>query len=536
MCRGIQEGGRRCPHDSSAARQARRIAQKFSTYTEKVNPASEAHSATYHMFNNSHEGRNVIMEALNDVKQKLDAKIYPVIFNNVECNDYHELTIQAGFYLEQKITLLGATVVAEVEKQTGVTFKSIVEEYNERHATLTGRTETLMKQHEELVDEVHAVFGGYKSSLIFDTVRRKHHDDPSDVVAAGLKEKIDAIDRETSENRTALSELNNGYTPGIKQKYLHNITVMMDVLQSVRPFGGALSVDKTSDARKSDALQKAVQFYPKEWVEQSNSNPVSLVVKKTLGRAHYTHWSKTAKVSDFYRIYEYSVREEPEDMDSVIKIVPDSDGMVKYSNDSLGVNIDRHVGNSTVLYLQPEWEYPNVWNTRFNADGSPKGRGWRTYVHPSTGDVAYRRILKQRATTVNQSSANILVDENKNHVNGEVGFDSAIHELAHRMEAVEVPFLKNVQKAFYDRRTNNPDGSKQKPVRLYKGRKEFSIPDSFSSDYMGKQYSGDVHFEILSTGMEAIFGGDYAGGLVGLKNKKADEDMRNFIVGTLASL
>lgn len=227
---------------------------------------------------------------------------------------------------------------------------------------------------------------------------------------------------------------------------------------------------------------------------------------------------------------------EPEDMEGVIVVTADENGNVEYKNKELGVNVSTYAAPNEKLYLVPQWEYPNPWTTRYNQDGSPKGYGWQPYKHHSTGATAWRRIIRQRKSTVDRSSANILVDNMVNGINNVRGFDSAIHELAHRMEAVEIPFLKHVQKAFYERRTTNNDGTKQNRTRLYKGRNEYSITDSFAADYMGKTYSGDIHYEILSTGMEAIFGGEYAGGLIGLKSKKPDKDMRDLIIGIIGGL
>jgi hypothetical protein len=50
---------------------------------------------------------------------------------------------------------------------------------------------------------------------------------------------------------------------------------------------------------------------------------------------------------------------------------------------------------------------------------------------------------------------------------------------------------------------------------------------------MGKEYT-DGYREVLSMGMEAIFSGSQ-GSLIGLGNFKPDPDMKNFIIGLLAT-
>ena len=73
------------------------------------------------------------------------------------------------------------------------------------------------------------------------------------------------------------------------------------------------------------------------------------------------------------------------------------------------------------------------------------------------------------------------------------------------------------------------------------GRRELSTVDSFADAYMGKRYyrsNGEEnmrHYEVLSTGVEAIFHGEY-GGLVGVGRVAADTDMRAFALGVLATV
>lgn len=74
---------------------------------------------------------------------------------------------------------------------------------------------------------------------------------------------------------------------------------------------------------------------------------------------------------------------------------------------------------------------------------------------------------------------------------------------------------------------------REKLVRLYAGTNELARPDHFASAYMGKHYDHG-HTEILSMGMESLFAGTH-GGLIGVNAHDADPEMRNFILGTLAT-
>jgi hypothetical protein len=536
MCRSSSEGGRRCPHDSSSARQARRLKQQFESYPSGAQSNPLEISSSRPVFSSVHEGKNEVNMFISNVKKQVELKAYPMTAEDgKEFHNVNDFLAHSGVILENKICRLGATIVAEVENSTGVTFDSIVEDYNKHVIELTLQTDSLMVEEETLLKTLGEHFGEKQPSrLTFDRLRLEVHNNPEDEKLNDFKNKLESIIERKEKLKKEVDATNYNYSENVREKYSTNIKTLMEALHKIRSFGGSLKTSSKSDKTKTETLEYAAQFYPTEWLEQSNHNPVELIVKNTNGRAHYTHWSKTAKVTPLYRLmYNDS---EPEDMEGVIVVTADENGNVEYENKELGVNVRTYAAPNEKLYLAPQWEYPNPWTTRYNQDGSPKGYGWQPYKHHSTGATAWRRIIRQRKSTVDSSSANILVDNMVNGINNVRGFDSAIHELAHRMEAVEIPFLKHVQKAFYERRTTNNDGTKQNRTRLYKGRNEYSITDSFAADYMGKTYSGDIHYEILSTGMEAIFGGEYAGGLIGLKSKKPDKDMRDLIIGIIGGL
>lgn len=64
--------------------------------------------------------------------------------------------------------------------------------------------------------------------------------------------------------------------------------------------------------------------------------------------------------------------------------------------------------------------------------------------------------------------------------------------------------------------------------------KEVSRPDNFVDRYMGKICQHNAT-EIVSMGMEGVFARTQ-GGLAGVGGKKADPEMRNFVLGMLAGL
>jgi SPP1 gp7 family putative phage head morphogenesis protein len=106
---------------------------------------------------------------------------------------------------------------------------------------------------------------------------------------------------------------------------------------------------------------------------------------------------------------------------------------------------------------------------------------------------------------------------------------SCVHEMAHRMEST-VPGLKDMEKAFYDRRTSGESTKTLRSLTRNSGYKstEITKKDDFLDPYMGRDYNGSA-YEILSMGVESLVNGHYD--LI-----KNDTDYASFIVGLLAGL
>jgi hypothetical protein len=107
----------------------------------------------------------------------------------------------------------------------------------------------------------------------------------------------------------------------------------------------------------------------------------------------------------------------------------------------------------------------------------------------------------------------------------------AVHELGHLAELV-VPGMLSAQNAFLWSRTSTGEvGSRvREEMATVKGGEtadEIGRNDEFKIGYTGKEYGGR-HYEVLTTGVEALFGG--SGYLDG------DEDFRNWTLGALALL
>lgn len=71
-------------------------------------------------------------------------------------------------------------------------------------------------------------------------------------------------------------------------------------------------------------------------------------------------------------------------------------------------------------------------------------------------------------------------------------------------------------------------------VPMSAGSTEMTRPDNFTNIYMGKDYRGDAT-EVMSMGMEGVFAGAY-GGFIGVGGEKPDLEVRDLVLGVLASV
>ncbi|MGP9651764.1 hypothetical protein ACT3UA_11435 [Glutamicibacter sp. 363] len=168
--------------------------------------------------------------------------------------------------------------------------------------------------------------------------------------------------------------------------------------------------------------------------------------------------------------------------------------------------------------------FPTEWVERSNTHGNPlvpKMSTRRAHYIPAR--------LSQDGLT-----APLTMNEESSYVDGQAGAVAvATHEFTHRMEDV-VPGIYHLENQFRTRRTTLPNGRLEPLVPIYRHTpREKARVDHFASRYMGKVYGFGGYTEIMSTGTEALFGGEY-GGLTGMsRGTSADKDMRNFILGVL---
>lgn len=159
------------------------------------------------------------------------------------------------------------------------------------------------------------------------------------------------------------------------------------------------------------------------------------------------------------------------------------------------------------------------------------------------GREVWRRDYQRKNVSLETAHAEITVstDSPAFVADGTVGLDVALHEFSRR-QGLTVDGVYKLETQFLDRRTADAETRTglqfQEQIFKTSGRskmsKEVCRPDNFVDRYMGKIYKHDAT-EIISMGMEAVFARTQDG-LSGVGGKRADPEMRNFVLGMLAGL
>ena len=557
MCRSVSHGGRRCPHaDDSNARALRRAnARLKSGYAEGVVAASKT------LANSSDAGAieevsasvsiSESIAAVDKTKKALNSMMsqgfsWDGTVDGEKFHNYDAAYVGLQLRLEQQIRGVGAAIAFEVESRSDVKYADIAKYSVDRKVELQAQMDELIELEKALKKEAVEVFG-VSEFLALDNARMKFHNNPEDVELGEFISRVEKFDKDGEKARKEYYAFIANNDEQLIQMWNTNRDLLKQVMGEHRDFGGELKVDDSSDKRKAAILSEAVGVYPSDWIEASNKNDASLKVKKTVGRAHYNRSAAQVKVLPMFQTAVKPEGWEPDgtrNQSGWTKLEADENGIVTYKDEDNHVDVSYYVSPGESLWLKPVWEYANRLGYSSSFE-KPRGRGWEqaqivdSVKNFETGEYSmkevtvWRRQAKQKQH-VGELKAELLIDGSKGRLVDTEGYDSAVHEFAHRVEDSNVPFLKEMQDTFYRRRTE-VDGVPMAKVRLYRGKNEFAIPDDFTSDYMGKRYTQDKHFELLSTGMEAVFGNGY-GGLVGVGGKKADLELRDFILGAIATL
>ena len=316
---------------------------------------------------------------------------------------------------------------------------------------------------------------------------------------------------------------------------------------------GDLTISSDSHKKAASAVQEAITYYPKAWVEDSNANNKrnrgELRIKDSKGRAHYSGGKYQKKYVHTPRIYLYDKPEDwvpdpksredsefvPTDSNNVYT-EPKTGSTHEWTNVAPGKKMWArkrydYAKNYKGDYIKPtrgRWQAIEVYEEVFNHD---------TLKTERTGNLitVYRREQVRRTLSEATVKAEITInsDPRSLHVSKNIGLRVALHEFAHRVEDSndDVKFYEN---AFLNRRSGKYTDEPESLSNIYEGNKtENGYKDNFPAHYMGKVYT-DGSRELLSMGMETLFTGSQ-GGFVGADNNLPDADYKRFILGVLAT-
>ena len=278
--------------------------------------------------------------------------------------------------------------------------------------------------------------------------------------------------------------------------------IYYEELSRERSFGGpaAAAFVPTNTAKMTRAdralFTASTSLYPDEMVEHANSLG-GMLAKRSKARAHYTAGARQRSRRTRTEVFDLNDALEngrfrfnhfvdsPEEMARGGGSVRD-----RYGADNAFVartpDNERRVGELVAQYNEGRRQHATI----EYATAVPKDGG-------DPHEVIYVKGPRKRVTTeVTGISAELTFNDSS----------SMTHELGHRMEDRN-PEISVATKAFLRRRTAG-----LAPERYH--RSELVVPDGFSDKYMGKDYAGTHHTELLSCGMEAITHGRF-GGLTG---------------------
>lgn len=315
-------------------------------------------------------------------------------------------------------------------------------------------------------------------------------------------------------------------------------------LAEIRPMGGEIKLHARSDPQAAALIQDAAELYPTEWIEASNGHSL-LVASATTKRAHYADWHDIRETEQARRMEQVIMTPDR----SKLVTVGGPEGELRdtgrtaheaYRDRKTGEYVDGHFP----VYEREQWEvFPSWKKFRAKKDGSPwgKGSGWEKWEDPESERTAWRRpAVYDRVLTSEVGSEILTGGRTISYIEGrEANFAVSAHEFGHRTEEA-VDGVMNIERSFLERRTSNipskdwPGTMEQDPlIPMSPGSNEMTRPDSFTNIYMGRDYTQGAT-EVMSMGMEGIFAGNY-GGFIGIGGEKPDLEVRDLVLGVLAS-
>lgn len=383
------------------------------------------------------------------------------------------------------------------------------------------------------------------------------------------------------------------YREGLTQKLLEDQrTAYHKIISEIRDTGGTVEASFSSP-ETGEMIQKTINtYYPTEWIEKSNSSERKMLIDPSENRAFYSHspiaddaWDgETETVPSFgaaenlnitfmKTIPEFPTQAQTQEFDNTLtKLTAFNNFVELIKQDPSYKVIEREMqtfntdyGSKVINVLKTNLEHmydPDIHGPLDPSTNQPVGEGWEYKTAMDMGKL--HRILKdqpgleipeifqklsekqwvkkQTTTTIKKNFSLLTFPEVKDEGNKNPESREAVllHEMAHRAESTN-PVIPKLEKAFISRRANKTDETwhdNMIPALGIWDTQEYAHDGGFVTPYVGKEYPNSSSYEVLSVGIESIYGGNN-GGLVGAsragERNKADLNHRGFVLGLLAS-
>lgn len=559
MCRGNDHGGRRCPGDTSAARRHRRKAAKvkatLANVPKKVNENAKPVTSEI----------SPGVEELKKAAEALQKEIYATPPANITQEEYDA-------QMEVKLTAFGGQVADEVEKITGITTEKIRERkdaiensiYDEKYGIAISDANEEYTDNLQLIQELPEE----DLNIIKEAYPRyRYHSPHSHMLASELEQlspeavallqKTEASLRTLDAARADFDQLDKKYDEEIEKLYLTSSQKLQEayrtVISQLRPTGGALNVkENSSDKAAVELLAKtAGKDYPTAWLEEHNAQSSDFVAKITENRPNYAASGQ------------YSELDEDDGIDKAVPTTAyavGTENLVAKIEEVFGKDtpiskfaLNHPFTGETLTGFSTQYSNETIYDPNIHKEEPSVETGWQfkptlSAVGLGTPGMSDDEIMetwsksywvKPETTTKKEVKVLSMFAANDDEPKSTMKVTAeaiSYHEFAHRLEEIK-PIIARQEKAFLKRRTGKTEENMFQDLQFI-APGEFAHSGGFVDTYMGREYlQGGNHYEVLSTGVESLYGGSY-GGLMGLSKNfsRPDTDHRNFVLGTLGLL
>ncbi len=553
--------GRRCTDDiqsASKARVNRRIVQKAKE-RGKHNPVSPNH--IYYQ-------PALLNLSFDELKKEI--KVLSTRLHEAPVSDEIRQAEIDG-EIETKLTSIGMTLASIAEKRIGFdreAFKNHLAQVPEKLKDLINSQTVMYRSLRELQTELNELNNVSKENDLSNEEEFRKNELESKIVNLLVQQEIQS--REIEDAGHEWQQRNN---KDIHEQITKLVNEYHKIIAEVRSVGGKIGYAKTPDEERDKASRVLAETvgknYPTEWLEASNKSANRLrLIGNNGGRAKYGHDQVQEDLSP-HDYPEFAVEEYEKYYFASIPVDELQDSIEKLGSQAVIVDAPAFTdSNGTFKIIKMPTQYifesdvdrkePNINPKDGEPDWKPAGRGWMytRYINPATNRVSKnKKWVRDSSAIVEKVKMDSLIvsyPENKqNNLSGNGDLpviddnqkQTAYHEFAHRAErTVAGGAIMRQEQAFLNRRTVDPDTGVQEDLSyIYPpqaGQSFLSVElgrrNTLPTHYIGKVYIDSPAREVLSVGLESVFGGSYDA-FNGLSNdKNNDPDLKGFCLGILA--